>query len=594
MDLPHPVTKGADGAQASRNFVQGDVGPRRDRRACGGCNDLSFADDEGMIVNARVLAAGAAVLVLLAGALTWARVHSDSSDAIDGGAGTTTTAPGTTIPTTTTTALAGARHNIVVVMVDDATYEEIRVMKNVKAMLAAEGTSFSNFYTTTPNCCPSRGGFYLGQYPHNSGVKDNIPPLGGANAFVPHENESLGVWMQRAGYYTAQIGKYLNGYGNPEKPDDWKGGIKPQPGWDHWFVDIDPTTYEYYDYKISDDGIERAWGHQPQDYQTDVTGAEAVKTIKTAAATKKPWFIAWTPMSPHVATREGKETNSAATLPGSPTTSAPGPDEKPLVAVAADKYKGMFASEPLPKSPSMVFGPGAVNTPDLQGKPTYVKTRVTEFPAPEALMREAYQIELEALQSIDEWVGNIYRTLQELGQLDNTEIIFWSDNGLFHGEHNLVQKGLLYEEAAHIPLIIRGPGFPAGKTADQLTLNIDLTPTILSIAGATAGTPLDGRNLAPVANDPTAARDRAILLEYWYSYTRITTNAVRFGPWSYIEWSTGELELYDLKTDPYQMTNLSTDPSKAKVMAELRARLAALATCKGATCEDSDLSRHPS
>jgi len=530
-------------------------------------------------VKPRVLVAGAAALVLVVGAVTWVRVRSDAGDHVGAPPGTsvtTGTAPAT-IPATTTTALTGSRHNVMVVMLDDATYEAIRVMKNVKSMLAEQGTTFSRFYTTTPNCCPSRGGFYLGQYPHNSGVRDNIPPLGGASSFVPHEDESIGVWMQRAGYYTAQIGKYLNGYGNAAKPDEWKGGIKPQPGWDHWFVGIDPTTYQYYDYRISDDGIERAWGHLPQDYQTDVTGAETVDTIKDAAATKKPWFITWSPMSPHVATKE--------------ETPAPGATGTGFVAVAADKYKGTFANEPLPSSPSMLFGPAGPASADVRGKPGFVQTRVTEFPAPEPLMRQAYQAELEALQSVDEWVGNIYRTIEQLGQLENTDIFFWSDNGLFHGEHGLVQKGLLYEEAAHVPLIVRGPGFPAGKTADQLTLNIDLTPTILSIAGATAPTPLDGRNLAPVANDSNAARDRAILLEYWYSYTRMTTSAIRVDNWSYFEWSTGERELYDLASDPYQITNLASDPNKADVIRRLQPRLAALAACKGATCEDADASR---
>jgi N-acetylglucosamine-6-sulfatase len=526
-------------------------------------------------VKVRLVLAGAVVLVLVIGLVTWARLASEPSAEL-GGPSTSGTA-GTTIPATTTTALAGSRHNILVVMVDDATAEEIRVMKNVKELLAAQGTTFANFYTTTPNCCPSRGGYYLGQYPHNTGVRDNIPPLGGANAFIPHENESLGVWMQRAGYYTAQIGKYLNGWGNPEKPDDWKGGIKPQPGWDHWFVGIDPTTYSYYDYKISDDGIERAWGHLPTDYQTDITGAEAVKTVKEAAATKKPWFVSWTPMSPHVA---GKE-----------STTVPGEVPSGFEPIPADKYRGAFANEPLPKTPSQVFGPAAAESADVQGKPEYVRTRVKDKPAGEAAMTHAYQAELEALQSVDEWVGNLYRTLQETGQLDNTDIIFWSDNGLFHGEHGLIQKGLLYEEAAHIPLIIRGPGFPAGKQADQLTLNIDLTPTILSIANAASPTPLDGRNLAPLANDASAARNRAILLEYWYSYTKLTTMGIRSGSWAFLEWSTGELELYDLKTDPHEMHNLASEPSKALVIAELRPRLLALATCKGPTCEDSDASR---
>lgn len=500
------------------------------------------------------LDAVAVVVVLVVAAVVWIRLSAQKSER----AGTPSTA-----------------RNVMVIMIDDATYEEIRVMKNLKTLLGAQGTTFSNFYTTSPNCCPSRGGYYLGQFPHNSGVRDNIPPLGGANSFTPHENESLGVWMQRAGYYTAQIGKYLNGWGSEDKRDNWTGGISPRPGWDHWFVGIDPTTYQYYNFKISDDGKERSWG--PKDYQTDITGAEAVSTIKRATDSGKPWFISWTPMSPHVAI---KETDLAA-----------GQASDGLLAVAADKYQGTFGSESLPASPSLAFGPAAVTTPDLKGKPTYVTDRVNRYPAKESVMTEAYRTELEALQSVDDWIGTIYHTLEAANQLDNTDIIFWSDNGLFHGEHGLLQKGLLYEEAAHIPLIIRGPGFPAGAIAKQLTLNIDLTPTILAIAQGHAGTPLDGRDLAPVANDSSAARTRAILLEYWYSFTKITTRAVRFNEWAYMEWSTGDIELYDLKADPFEMTNLASDPATSAVRDQLHGRLAKLADCQGATCEDSDLSR---
>jgi N-acetylglucosamine-6-sulfatase len=290
----------------------------------------------------------------------------------------------------------GNQPNVLVVMVDDATYEEIRVMQNVNSLLRAQGTSFSHFYTTSPNCCPSRGGYYTGQFPHNTGVRDNIPPLGGAQSFVSHQNEALGVWMQRAGYYTAQIGKYLNGWGSSDPADKWTGGIAPQPGWDHWFAGIDPTTYYYYGYHISDDGKERTYGNRPEDYQTDVTGQEALNTIKTGQSSGKPWFITWSPMSPHIANKES-------------TTHA---GEKPsgLLPVAADRHKGMFKNEPLPKSPSLAFGLDALATSDLAGKPQYVRDRIKNQPVTEQLMKQAYNTELEALQSVDEWVGKLYKT----------------------------------------------------------------------------------------------------------------------------------------------------------------------------------------
>jgi N-acetylglucosamine-6-sulfatase len=460
--------------------------------------------------------------------------------------------------------------NVLVVMTDDQTLEEMRVLHNVTTLLGAQGTTFSDFYTTTPNCCPSRSGFYTGQYPHNTKVRDNIPPLGGANSFVPRERDSIGVWMQQAGYYTAQIGKFLNGWGNPEKPDEWTGGIAPLPGWDHWFVDIDPSTYGYYGYRVSVDGTERDYGSAPADYQTDVTGRETVDTIKRATDTGKPWFIAWTPMSPHV---QGKESITAeGQVPGG-------------IAVAADKYRDTFKDEAFPPGPSLAFGPAAAATADVKAKPGYIRKRVADHAPGQPEMRSAYQKELEALQSIDEWVGNIYRTLQDLHQLDNTEIIFWSDNGLFHGQHGLTQKNALYEEAVHVPLIIRGPGFPAGTVADQLTLNIDLAPTILALAGATASVAMDGRDLAPLARNPNVAKDRAILLEDWYSYSTTAVQGVRVGQWAYLTWSTGEDELYNLKTDPYQMKNVADDPGERQTVDQLRRDLDGLRSCVGSACE---------
>ncbi|MFK8812411.1 hypothetical protein SL626_23530, partial [Escherichia coli] len=92
---------------------------------------------------------------------------------------------------------------------------------------------------------------------------------------------------------------YLNGWGQQEPPERWTGGIEPPPGWDHWFGLIDPSTYQFYGYRVSDDGRERTFGTKPEDYQTDVFGAEVERTIERAAGTGKPWFVMWTPVAPH-------------------------------------------------------------------------------------------------------------------------------------------------------------------------------------------------------------------------------------------------------------------------------------------------------
>ncbi|MBI2704151.1 MAG: sulfatase [Actinobacteria bacterium] len=467
--------------------------------------------------------------------------------------------------------------NLLVIMADDQTLESLRVMQNVNDLLVKGGTSFSNYYVATPNCCPSRGEFYTGRYAHNTGIRDNVPPLGGAKSFVAVQNQTLPVWLQQSGYYTAHIGKFLNGWGNPGKPDYWTGGIAPPPGWDRWFGLIDPSTYAYYNYRVSVDGTERAYGNAPTDYQTDVLGQEVIDTITRAGATGKPWFVSWMPLAPHIG---GKETASKeGQIPDS------------FTAVPAPRDAGRFASEKLPASPSISLGPEVETSADVQGKPAFVQERVKKDRGFRGLLPDAYRAELETLQALDEWVRRIYDAVASMGQLDNTVIVFASDNGLFHGEHGLYQKGLLYEEAVRVPLVVRGPGFPAGAKVDQLVNNVDLAPTLLGIAGARADVELDGRDMRPFVGDPELSKNRAVLLENWYTLTPLSTQGVRVGNWSYLEWSSGERELYDLAADPFEMTNLASDPRYRSVIADLRPRLERLRTCRGATCEDSDLSR---
>jgi N-acetylglucosamine-6-sulfatase len=220
-----------------------------------------------------------------------------------------------------------------------------------------------------------------------------------------------------------------------------------------------------------------------------------------------------------------------------------------------------------------------------------VRDRVESQPTSQDLTMQAWEAELEAMLAVDEWVGKLYEKLQTMGALATTDILFLSDNGLFYGEHGLGAKGLLYEEAAHLPLIARGPDFPAGATADQLALNLDITATVLGIAGSRPRTKIDGRDLRPLTRNPTTGADRAILLEYWYSYSNVTTQGLRVANWSLMRWSTGETELYDLERDPWQVHNVANEAAYAPVVADLLPRLDALATCAGATCEESDASR---
>src|SRR5581483_4482075 len=167
---------------------------------------------------------------------------------------------------------------------------------------------------------------------------------------------------------------------------------------------------------------------------------------------------------------------------------------------------------------------------------------------------------------------------------DHTVIVFTSDNGFFHGEHRLREgKFLPYEESVAVPLVVRGPGFPAGGVARQLVANVDLAATFVDLAGATAGRTLDGLSLRALASDPQAGADRALLLEA-IEGNRPAYRAIRTPRWKWVEYSNGARELYDLVADPHELRSLHAAKSTAKTREQLAARLAALASCAGASC----------
>ncbi len=465
--------------------------------------------------------------------------------------------------TATTTPQAGpGKPNILVIMTDDQTLESMRIMDSVKAELADQGTTFSRYYVSFPNCCPSRATYYTGQYSHNTGVEDNVPPLGGAGKL--RADETLPVWLQRAGYTTAHVGKYLNGWGED-------GNIAPPPGWSRWFGLIDPTTYQYYGYHVSDNGVEKEFGDSPADYQTDVLGDRVVQFINAQSTTGKPWFVSFTPLAPH-------SENSESVAVGSPDTSTPGEFKWASPKPPPRYERSLVAKAPRPPS---------FNDPETKGKPAEIAEKPVLSDGVVKLIDQGYQKELETLQAVDEWVGKIVKALRDTKQLDNTVIFFTSDNGYFHGEHRLAfQKFELYEPAVHLPLIVRGGAFPKRKTISQLAGNVDLAPTILALAGAKPGITVDGADLLTIASDEKANpfTGRALLLEN--KSHKGVTESILTGRYKYID-RRGEKELYDLEKDPDERTNIVGDPGNGSLVKELQARLAKLQACAGDSCRTS-------
>ncbi len=446
---------------------------------------------------------------------------------------------------------AEERPNILIVLTDDQTLESMRVMEKTLRLLGEEGTTFANSFVSYPLCCPSRATLLTGQYAHNHQVMGNVAPEGGYRR-LNHKN-TLPVWLRDAGYQTAHVGKYLNGYRGPEVP----------AGWSRWFGLSDPHTYLMYGYKVIADGKKISFGQSPAEYQTDVLAARAEAMLRGFADNRvrngRPFFLSVAPVAPHTerSDEEGK---------GTPPRPAP-------------RHEGRFADEPMPDNPSF-------DEADVTDKPPHIQKLPRLSPAKQEAVTHAYRSRLESLLAIDDMVERLVTALEETGEIDRTMIVFASDNGFFLGEHRVPDgKKLPYEEAIRVPMIIRGGGFPAGSTVLQPVANIDLAPTIVALAGARARRKMDGIPLLLLALDPALGQDRPLLLENFNRLSgRPSYEAIRTPRWLWVEYRNGARELYDMEDDPLQLQSRHGDPALATVRADLSRRLAGLRKCAGPTC----------
>jgi len=431
------------------------------------------------------------------------------------------------------------RPNIVLLMTDDQHVESVRVMTSVQRRIVEQGTSFVNAFASWPVCGPSRASLLTGQYAHNHGVLGNSAPLGGVRAL--DATNTLAVWLQQAGYHTAQIGKYINGY---------RATDPIPPGWSDWNATVQGGGY--LNTTLNENGTLVNYAGQ---YQTDVYAEKGADLVRRAAATGKPFFTWISFGAPHTGD------------PLEPDDPRAGDDDDDSAGggtpAVADRHRDAFADEPLPTS-------SAYNEADVSDKPQHIRRRPLLTDDDKADITERYQQRLESLLAVDEAVDRILDALDETGQADNTLVVFVSDNGFFHGEHRVpIGKALLYEPSTRIPLVMRGPGVPAAVSRTQLVANVDLAPTFLHVAGATPGRPQDGRPLIQLAANPAVAQGRPILLEGAPRSQAALTTAVRTPRYQYTEVVNGEVELYDLRIDPDQLDSRHDDPAYAGIRAEL-------------------------
>jgi N-acetylglucosamine-6-sulfatase len=465
---------------------------------------------------------------------------------------------------------APPRPNVLVIETDDQTQASMSVMPQTRQLIGGHGVTFPNNFVNFSLCCPSRATFLTGQYAHNDGVRGNQAPLGGFDRL--NSSNTLPVWLQGAGYYTGLIGKYLNGY---EAHRDDPGGPLIPPGWTEWHGST--HTYDYYGYELNEGGALNTYGSlsdnpdSPPDpglYSTDVYTAKAVDFINRRAPSNQPFFLWLTYLAPH----------SGGPNPAAPDTSHCAGTAKP-----APRDLHAFDSEPLPQPPSF-------NEADVSDKPPSIQARNLNDndPGGEGAnniddITRFYRCRLASLLAEDAGVQQIMGALGASGELDNTLVIFTSDNGFMHGEHRVKSGKIVpYEESIRVPLLIRGPGFRGGKSVRDLTINADLAPTILETTGAQPGLTVDGRALQGFAERPGRERGRELSIQSG-SYTGVRTKR-----YIYVEYTSGQntgfQELYDLQADPYELDNVASSPAYAAVRSALAARLAKVRGCAGDGC----------
>jgi arylsulfatase A-like enzyme len=481
--------------------------------------------------------------------------------------------------------------NIVIILTDDMDMSLLPYMENVNHLIVEQGATLTNYFATASICCPSRATILRGQYPHNTDVMENFP---GFRGFFKQgkEADTLAVWLNDAGYKTSLLGKYLNLY-----PID-AGRDHIPPGWTDWhsFLYEKGHLNFYYDYKMNNNGQYTEYGKATEEYSTDVIRQMSLDFIHASAKDDAPFFLFASVYAPH------------------------GP------STPARRHKEIFLDVEYPQKPSI--------TEDTSDKPAIIQSLVgsasgDEFDAGDA--QSLYIQRVQSLQAVDEMVKDIVDALEQTGQLENTYIIFTSDNGFHMGEHGLPSgKGMPYEEDIHVPFVVRGPGIAPKSEVTQLAANIDIALTVAEMAGVSASKIADGRSLLPLLTGGSVPKWRnALLIELGYIevakvpgvqnvslktsgdeapmvedpdihedpdnifddyLSKVEGGAfrgIRADDFVYVEYENGEREYYDLVNDPYQLDNLAANLD-ADTRARLESWLAELKPCAADSCRQAE------
>ncbi|XP_026755157.2 N-acetylglucosamine-6-sulfatase-like isoform X2 [Galleria mellonella] len=472
----------------------------------------------------------------------------------------------------TQTVMCEKQPNFVLVLTDDqdVVLGGMNPMKNVRRFIAEEGVTFTNSFVSSPICCPSRASLLTGLYVHNHLTRNNSVAGGcyGEN-WRQNEHRVFANALKNAGYNTFYAGKYLNEYGVKHA----EGPSRVPPGWSEWHGLVGNSVY--YNYTISNDGVPT---HSTDLYLTDVIREISINYIENQTKSQ-PFLMVLAPPAPH-----------------QPFTPAP-------------RHKGVFSNVTALRQPNF----------NVVAEDKHWLLRMPPSPLPESMMSEldkAYRSRWEALLAVDEMVADVVQALEINALMEDTYIIFTSDNGYHIGQFSQVyDKRQPYETDIRVPLLIRGPGIKKNTQNPQPVTNIDLAPTILQLAGLEPKK-MDGHPLELLKEEDNM--ERLMLVEY-YGEGRDGTVDPKC-PWIYDSDHLAEChplydckcqdsknntfacirhiadrvnmkyclfadnenfaEMYDLSKDPYELENIVNEEFQSIVL-WYRNSLVRLLSCKG-------------
>jgi N-acetylglucosamine-6-sulfatase len=434
----------------------------------------------------------------------------------------------------------GERPNVVLILADDLD-KSLFELSSLDSPWVPEGITFTNALATTPLCCPSRASILRGQYAHNTGLWRNLndEPNGGAAYFREEglDRRTLATILQDGGYETWFGGKYLNGY---EEAGGEQGYVPP--GWDNWRAYIGSTTANV-------NG--RTFRFYPKHY-TDWLSGQAEAFIEDRRNSSQPFFM-------EIATHDTHE-----------------PLFVPL------RHSQTYVGERAPR-------PRSFDEKDVSDKPVYVREQLPISNRRATAFDQQHFKRMQSALTLEDLCTNVIEALERTNQLENTYLIFTSDNGYHLGLHRLREaKGTPYVESVEVPFVVRGPGVPAGASSEELMANIDIAPTVLELASLPVPSWMDGRSLRPFLDGGAPDSWRTSLLienieENADEKPRPPYAGVRHEDEIYVEYEGGEREYYDLEADPYQLENRPEDAPQA-----MKEELAALKECSGDGCRNAD------